>query len=174
MTSVFEMPIEELRERADTVCELCAELLDLVPVLADEPELGADGEERAELVATCDQVVRLVRGSFRRIAELLPGVANLPALGAAEPPPSPEQLDAMRRLLDAQPLDEPPGDSEPSARQRALRRARDAMERRAIFERVAGSVGELLEELRRLKLEVELRIGMPWNPSITEGDGPLN
>lgn len=165
MGTVFDMPLDELRRRAEEVRLMCEEMRELVPLLLCEPEPDCSVDERQELLVAQQQVTELIRRCFRRMPELLPGMvaqgaplyyqaAAGPALPGDQEPRPPHDHEAVGAA--------PASDEPAAAHLSALRGVWVACERYAIFREVLSAVDGLVASVDRARLRLELNLPLPW------------
>ena len=136
--SIFDMPVEELRERAAVVQQMVEVVRDAMP--AAQPPSGQPPAVAA--AADPGELVDLLRACFDRLPQILPGMRRLSIGERRRFRASRPDLEALRTRV-----------STGSVRVavRAGETQAEAIERTAILERVSAMVHELTSELERAR-----------------------
>ena len=134
--SIFDMPVEELRERAAVVQQMIEVVRDAMPAAAPAPGPAT------EVAANAGELVDLLRACFDRLPQILPGMRRLSIGERRRFRASRPDLEALRTRA-----------STGSVRVavRAGETQAEAIERAAILERVSAMVRELTSELERAR-----------------------
>jgi hypothetical protein len=137
--SIFDMPLEELRERAAVVQQMIEVVRDAMPAAQPAAPPATPG---GIAVHDAGELVELLRACFDRLPQILPGMRRLSSGERRRFGQSRPDLEARRTRAStgsAQVLVRP-GETQA-----------DVVERSAILERVSAMVRELTSELARAR-----------------------
>jgi len=161
--TIFDMPLEALRERTERVRQTIARMEAMVrpllnPALPRELEAG---ESEAVSVNDFQLVLSGFNDALTLISTLLPGLVSLTPEHRMRLAATSSTQEDLRTLLNTLPVPPRASGAAPSPEERLLERVRDRMARSELLSAVGTALASLVENLESARQHINMRAGAP-------------